>query len=287
MRSVSFFFPFLALSAHAFSQNAPPTLKFTQGQTITIRLELESKVAQQAMSQAIDFEVKANAVHSFKVTNTTAENTTLHHELKSIRFSFDGMGHKRTFDSNNERDLSGQFGNPIKELLTKTYDIIIDSTGTVLLAQPEKFPNPSTDDRFAIISNMLKDIFDLVQPPSRSGPSFFKILPAGTLEIGKQWSDNYENANGQFENNYQVTAINDTAILLKLTGSSLTNSEAQVMGNDTRTIMKNITTGTINIDRSTGMIRNKFIVTESNGTTEMRGNSVPVTSKTTIAIKLQ
>ena len=51
--------------------------------------------------------------------------------------------------------------------------------------------------------------------------------------------------------------------------------------------MKSITTGTININRSTGLIRNKFYVTESNGTTEMMGNTVPVTSKTTIAIKLQ
>lgn len=175
MRSVSFFFPFLFLSATAFTQNISPSLKFSQGQTITIRLDLESKVAQQAMSQAIDFEVKATAVHSFKVTNATAENTTLHHELNSIRFSFDGMGRKRTFDSDNEHDLSGQFGKPVKDLLAKTYDIIIDTSGTVLFAQTDSFHGPAADERFAIISNMLKDIFDLVQPPPNSWASFTRV----------------------------------------------------------------------------------------------------------------
>ena len=287
MKSLSLPVFLLFISAPAFSQYISPALKFSQGQVITIKLDLESKVAQQAMSQAIDFEVKANAVHSYKVTNATGDNTTLHHELNSVQFKFDGMGYKRSFDSNNEKDLSGQFGKPVKELLGKSYDIVIDSTGTVLFAQPEKIEKPTTDERFAIIGNMLKDVFDLVQPPPKSGSSFFKVLPAGEIATGQTWSDNYENSNGKFENKYQVSSINDTSIIIQLTGTSITVSIAQFMGNETKTTMNNKTTGTITVNRSTGLVSEKNSVTESHGNTEVMGNSVPVTSKTTIAIKLQ
>ena len=283
--TLTIFYILFYLSVNA--QQVSGKLKFSQGQVLTYNFDLHTKVAQQAMNQAIDFEVTANAKHEYSVTNATVESTTLHHKLNSISFLFDGMGTKRSFDSGKERDLNGQFGKPVKELLSKSYDIIIDSTGKVLLAQPEKIDYPEMDDRFLIIGNMLKDVFDLVQPPAKSTTSYFAILPPGGVSVGQSWTENYENAHGKFENKYYLSSITDSVIVVQISGTSSTTTAAKFMGNDTRTIMNNKSNGTIKIDPLTGIFFEKTLVTESYGTTEGMGSSVPITSKTTISIKLQ
>jgi hypothetical protein len=60
-----------------------------------------------------------------------------------------------------------------------------------------------------------------------------------------------------------------------------------MMGNESTTIMNNKTTGKIILDKLTGIIREKTSTIESNGSTVVMGNTVPVTSKTTILIKVK
>ena len=74
---------------------------------------------------------------------------------------------RQSFDSNVEKDMNGQFGKPIKEMLGKTYDMIIDPGGKVLMVQPEKHDKIQLDERLAIITNMLKDMLDVVNPPQK------------------------------------------------------------------------------------------------------------------------
>ena len=169
----------LFLSIHLISsgQKVSGKLKFDQGQTLEITMKVKTTIAQQAMGQAIDFNVDAAGTHSYKVTNTTEDNSTLHHKVQHITFTFDGMGQKRSFDSKAEKDLNGQFGKPVKDILEKKYDIIIDSTGKTLMAVPEKIQLSETDSRMAIVTSMLKDLLDLVQPPQKGKPVFLKFFP--------------------------------------------------------------------------------------------------------------
>ena len=115
----------LWLSSALFAQQAPIPLLFEQGKEYEITLQVKNTVSQQAMGQAIDFTVDATGKHVYKVTNATADNSTLNHTVKQVAFSFDGMGQQRSFDSRNEKDLNGQFGKPIQELLEKKFDMVI------------------------------------------------------------------------------------------------------------------------------------------------------------------
>jgi len=109
----------LFISIFSFSQKASGKLKFEQGQTFDVVVQVKNTIAQQAMGQSIDFNVDAAGYHSYKITNATDDNNTLNHSVQRITFKFDGMGQKKSFDSNNEKDLNGQFGAPIKDVLTK------------------------------------------------------------------------------------------------------------------------------------------------------------------------
>ena len=275
------------LSEITWAQKVSGRLKFEQGQTFDITLQIKTSIAQQAGGQSIDFNVDATGNHSYKVTNTTVDNSTLHHQVKQVIFFIDGMGRKISFDSNIEKDIDGQFGKPIKEMLKKTYDIIVDTSGKVLMALPEKIQLAESDSRMAIISSLLKDVLDIVQPPQKGKASFFKVLPDSAMGKGGTWTESYTTENDKFDAAYAITDINDSTIVVDFAANSVTVTKAEMMGGETTTTMNNKSTGKIFLDRSTGIIRGKDINTESNGNTESSFGNLPVTSKTTTTITVK
>ncbi|MEI9809035.1 MAG: DUF6263 family protein [Bacteroidota bacterium] len=274
----------LAGSFHSFSQKISGKLIFQQGQVFNISMEVKNKVSQEAMGNAIDFDLSGTTTHTYKVTNATADNTTLHHDVKRIVFKFDGMGQKRSFDSDNKKDLDGFFGTPVKDILSKNYDIIIDPSGKTLMAKPEKIELAKFDDRLAIVFNMLKDVTNIVYPPKKNESSFFKVLPDTAVAINDSWTEAGEDAGGSFKTIYTLSAITDSTIIVDLKGNSSSVTKAEVMGMPTTTTMNNSYTGKIILDKATSIIRQKTITAESNGSTEAMGGNLPVISKTTITI---
>jgi hypothetical protein len=271
----------------SFSQKLTPKLQFEQGQVLGVTMAVKTTIAQQAMGQAIDFHVDAGAEHSFTVTNSTADNTTLNHGVQRIQFAFDGMGFKQKFDSREEKDLNGQFGKPVQDLLGKKYDIVIDPSGTTMMAIPEKVQLAEADSRLAIITSMLKDVLDLVQPPQKGQACFFGILPAKELAKGDTWTQSIPSPNGKIDAAYILSSISDTAIIVDFVESSVTVTKAEMMGSETTTTMNNRSSGKIILDPATGLVREKTINTESNGNTETSFGTMPVTSKSTTVITVK
>lgn len=274
-------------SLAAISQTVSGKLKFEQGQTFEIGIQLKNNIAQQMMGQSIDFNVDAAGQHSYKVTNATEDNSTLNHQVQRITFKFDGMGQKKSFDSNNEKDLNGQLGAPIKDLLGKKYDIIIDPAGTTKMAIPEKVKLAEGDSRLAIVTTMLKDILDIVQPPQKGKASFFKVLPDGQTAKGGTWTESNLTENGKFDAAYTVSDITDSTIVVDFVSTSLTVSKGEMMGGEITTRMTNKSTGKIILDKITGVMKEKITTTESTGNTESSFGTFPVTSKTTTTITVK
>lgn len=281
MKKITVFSGCLFFGTALFAQLASVPLVFEQGKQYEITLQVKNTVSQQAMGQAIDFTVDATGKHVYKVTNATADNSTLNHTVKQVAFSFDGMGQQRSFDSNNEKDLKGPFGKPVQELLEKKFDMVINPTGTVLLVMPEKVTLANSDPRIAIISNMMKEVFDLVQPPAKGSASFFNVLPDTVTGKGQTWTRSTSNESGRYDAAYRLADINDSTIVVDFATNSSTVTKAEFMGNPTTTTMTSKSTGKIILDRSTGIIKEKTETTDSQGTTESSFGNLPVTSKTT------
>lgn len=268
-----------------FAQTAPGKLRFEQGMALNVQMEIKALVIQQPGGQAIDFTADASALHSYKVINRAKEdNITLHHEIKKLKFNFDGMGQKRSFDSDNSNDMDGFFGEPVKDILSKKFDITIDPNGKTLAVKPETTDSIKADERFAIVFNMLKDITNAIYPPKKGEASFFKILPDKETGKGDTWADSVQNETGKFKTVYTLTDITDSSIVIDCKGNSVSTSKAMMMGRETTTTMNSTHSGTIILDKLTGIIKEKTIVTESSGNTEAMGGTMPVTSRTTITI---
>jgi Family of unknown function (DUF6263) len=277
----------LASSLTSFSQKVSGKIEFQQGQTIGITIELKTTVSQEAGGNTIDFTADGTAIHSFKVTNATDENSTLRHQVNRIAFSFDGMGQKRSFDSENKKDPDQLFGKTVKDLLSKTYDMVVDPAGNVLIVRPEKIEQTNNDDRLSIVLNMLKDVTSIVYPPKKNEASFFKVLPEAGVALNESWTETGGDSSGVFKTTYTLSAITDSVLIVDVKGQSSTITNAEMMGMQTSTTMNNAYTGKIIIDKASGIIREKTMTTVSNGSTEAMGGTMPVTSKTTVTIKLK
>ncbi|MEP7372410.1 MAG: DUF6263 family protein [Chitinophagaceae bacterium] len=278
---------FLFFSKNFFGQTASGKLQFEQGKSLNIQMELKSSVAQQPGGQAIDFTIDGIVLHTYKVINVTDDNTTLQHKANKIAFSFDGMGQKRSFDSDIKKDMDGPFGETIKNILNKNFDMTIDRNGKVLTTGSDKTEPVKADDRLAIVFNMLKDITDVVYPPKKGEASFFKILPDKETKKGETWTESGQNESGKFSSEYTLTDITDSTIIVNFKGTALTTTKATMMGMETNTVMNSTSTGKIIVDIITGLIKEKTTTIESNGNTEAMGGNVPVTSKTTIIIQVR
>jgi hypothetical protein len=284
---ISFFSFLLCVNINIHGQKVSGKLKFDQGKTLVIQMEIKTTVAQQVMENAIPFSADGSAIHSYKVTSTTTNNTTLHHEAKKIVFNFEGMGQKRSFDSDNEKDMAEQFGEPVKNILNKKFDVIIDANGKVVTIRPEKMEPVKADERLAIVLNMLKDITDIAYPPQKGEASFFKVLPANETAKGESWTDSIQNETGKFKTIYTLSAIMDSTIVIDFKGNATTVSKVMMMGRETTTTMNSSSTGKIILDGVTRIVKEKTITTESNGHTEAMGGTMPVTAKTTIIIHVK
>jgi len=285
MKKITSLFALLvATCSVGFSQQVTGRLHFGQGQTFDILLQVKTAIGQQAMGQTMEFNVEASANHSYKVSNATEDNTTLNHRMQRIRFNFDGMGQKRGFDSDVEKDINGQMGKPIKDMLEKKYDIIIDTGGTVKLAMPESIKLAEGDSRMAIIGSMLKDVTDLVQPPKKGSASFFKIFPEGQAGKGATWTTTEMSNGGKKECAYVIAEITDSTIVIDYAETSNSVTKAEMMGNETTTKLSSKGKGKIIVDRATGIMKEKTVTTDATGTTESSFGNMPVTSKTTTTI---
>ena len=287
MKKNALFIIVLFIAGNLYSQVVNRNPAFQQGQTMKITMETKTTISQQASGQSIDFNVNGSAVHSYKVTNTTPDNSTLHHEVNRIKFDFDGMGQSKSFDSDIQKDIEGPLGKPIQATMKKTFDMIVDPTGKVLLVKPEKFTTEEMEGPMKLMANMLKEVLDVVQPPAIGTNSFFKILPDHSINKGDSWSETIETTEGKINNNYILTDVTDSTLVVDVTGTSVTNSKLEIMpGMEISFLLNNKSTGKITIDRKNNLPKERLLVTESNGTMQGLGGETPIISKSTVITKI-
>lgn len=277
MHKIGFFLSFLVIAVVANAQKVNGKLKFQQGQLFELALNSKTTVTQDMMGEA---KVDGTAKHSYKVTNSTDDNSTLHHEAQYLAFDFSGMGQKRNFRSDNEKDMNGPIGKPIKDILQKKFDLIVDTAGKVMMVQPPDVGTAEMDDRMKLIANMLQEILDVVQPPQKGGNSFFSVLPAKEVGVGDTWNEVYENKSGKYANTYTLSAITDSTIVVDVKGTSTTVTKLEFSGMEINTNWANNSTGQIIITKSTGIVSEKSFTIESTGTSEVMGQTQTISSKT-------
>jgi len=275
------------LTAPGFSQKVSGKLNFKKGQQIEIVTDTKSLVTQEAMGQTVEFKIDGSITHVYQVADANAKQATLGHKTKHIGLNMDGMGQTQSFDSDKKEDLDGQMGGPVKEILNKSYEMTIDQSGKVISVKEDTTQTKKQGDEADMVGNILSKLGSALDAPVAGEASFFKILPGKELKKGDTWLDSTEAPGGKEFIHFTLSDITPTEILLDYTSTSNSDIKSDMMGMEATTHMVNNSKGKITIDRASGILKNKTAETESNGTVDIMGQSIPIKTKTNLTINVK
>jgi hypothetical protein len=134
------------------------------------------------------------------------------------------------------------------------------------------------------ITDMLKPVIEIVFPPAKGSSSFFHVLPAGAKSVGNTWNETTDTDAEKSTTGYKITSITDSTITVEFKTTGSCNSKTEMMGRLTKTNVNNTSTGNIIVDRRTGLLKEKTVSTDSNGTTEAMGGTVPISGKLNVSV---
>jgi hypothetical protein len=267
------------------AQKISGNLRFEPGKTYTVSMEIKNSITQQAAAQAIDFSVTGTVIHYYTAEEINS-GIAFHHSMENLSFSFDGMGQKKAFNTGIKKDMDNAPGKQFAEVLSKKYDLVLDSIGTTVMTDPEKANPVKYDEHLIILNDLIKDLTAVAYPPAKGTASFFKVLPGYEIGVGDSWKDSVNAENQKSATINTLSGLTDSTIIITFTTTGISKEKSEMMGTEATTRMNYSGNGKIILDRQTGIIKEKTIVTDSNGNAEAMNASLPITGKTIVTIRV-
>lgn len=270
------FLPFLLLvSVCGSAQKASNKLSFQKGQTI----EVTTTMNMTTQSQMGEMPMTIVSTEQYAVGEAGAGQFQLIKTPKRIRFNASMMGQEMGVDSDKPGDLEGQFGGPIKEMMKQKQEFTVDATGKVVSVKADDKKKKPEDA--GMMGMMMPGMSAGNGVPVVGGPSFFKILPDRDVVKGESWTDS-ANADGNTSRTvYTVKDITDSEILLDYAGDVETKTTQSAMGQTADVNTNGKVTGTITLDKATGLLKQKTMTSDTEANVSVGGQQMSMRTKTT------
>lgn len=249
-------------------------ISFQKGQ----KLEMETVVNSEVSSAMGGTTIKATINRKFDVEDVNNGSATIEHKVKRLQASFESAMGSQTFDSDKEKDMKNEIGQGMGKMLKNKYSMTLDETGNVLAVKSDKDSTKKAEDPGAdIMSGMMGSILEGIEAPAVGSKTEFKILPDRSVNKGESWSDS--NAVGKTV--YTLLDVTDKDIVVGFVQDASIEKKMQFGPNEMTMTSKDKTKGRITLDKSSGLLRESSSTTDSEGTMEIMGQSLPLTTKTT------
>ena len=120
-----------------------------------------------------------------------------------------------------------------------------------------------------------------LQVPKKGEIISLKVTNNGQFNKGQSWTDSLSGEeNGTVK--YTVTSLTDKEVLIDYVSEGITKKKQEVGGGMEMDVnLKNKTSGTITLDKKTGLLKQRTVDSEGSGTMEVMGQSIPMKSKIT------
>jgi hypothetical protein len=233
------------------------------------------------MGQSMDMNVNSTIVRSFDIEEVNNGTARIEHKIKKLQFDFDAMGQAQTFDSDKPEDMKSEIGKSLEKSIKNKYSMTVDPTGTIVsIKADDDNPNPETKSE-DMVANMMGQFAEGLEVPKSGDIISLKIKTAGDLAKGISWVDSLS---GEERGTVKYTVANVTAseVLIDYVSEGTTKKKQEVGGGMEMDVnLKNKTTGTITLDKKSGLLKQRTVDSEGAGTMEVMGQSIPMKSKIT------
>jgi hypothetical protein len=266
---------FLVIAVGATAQKVSSKLSFQSGQKLEVTTNMDMTTS------SMLGESKGNVVNveEYTVANASPSASTLQKAAKKIKLNFSLMGKDYTLDSDNKQDLEGQFGAPIKQILQQKFEFTVDANGKITNVKSD---GKKADEGAGMLGMMMPGMNASAAVPVAGNPSAFKFLPDGR-EIGKgdTWIDSVSTADNQSKTTYTVKDITDAEILLDFVEEGKVKAKQAAMGMNLDVTSTSKSSGTITLDKATGILKQKTATTDTESNMSMGGQEMSSTMKMT------
>jgi hypothetical protein len=273
---------FLALISTAKAQVFSGRLQFQQGQQLVVTMEIQKTLTQQAGGQAINFSASGSALHHYEMTDQRGDTIWLRYQAGPIRFQFEGMGQKRSFDSRDATSHTSEYGKLLEGVLKRTYSLGILPNGVLVSVKPDTVSPSAPVADVTIITELLGELTGINNSLKLGEASFFAILPAGT-RIGETRK---LSQSGDVQREITLAAITDSTVVVDFKSSS--NDRTPTVGASlAKTSKTDHITGKAIFSKQTNIIREISATTESRGHTEAMGSKTPIIGRSVLHITVR
>ncbi|TCJ18599.1 hypothetical protein EPD60_03610 [Flaviaesturariibacter flavus] len=283
----------LALSLNGFAQKVNGKLNLSKGQKFEVVSETKTNATQEVMGQSMEVSSNSTFTQVYDVQDAGANGITIEHKVKRFEvMSEGGPGQSMSYDSENEADRKGEMGRMIdKKVLKNKYTMMVDAFGKVTSVKPDD-DNPNgkkgaEDDGMAAMMMQQMGAGGSTLPKA-GDKSFFSVLPSDKeVGVGETWTDAVKKDGADNKRTYKITAISAEGITVEYTSETKINKEMAMMGQNAQIDMTEKGSGTVIVDRKTGVVRTLTGVSKTEGNVEVQGMTIPVTSttNTTVTVK--
>lgn len=272
----------VACTLNATAQKVNNKLTFKKGQKLEMVSQVNSVISMDMMGQSIDTKIDATITRLFDIADVAkGGETTIEHKMKRMQMKFDvPMQGTQSFDSDNEADMKGEGGKMADKAMKNKYTMTLDHTGKITAVKADDDnPNKSTDssEQADPMSGALAQIASGMELPKTGDMSEFKILPDYEVKKGQSWTDSTKDS----KTVYTLSDITTSDIIIDYTEDASSQRTQDAGGMEISMSSKDKTTGKIILDKNTGLLKERTATTDSQGTMEMMGQSLPMNTKVT------
>ena len=282
-----FFITSVAMATAGFAQKVNNKLHFQKGQKLEAVVQTDKTSTIELMGQSMDTKATSTVNEVWDVQNADKNGATIRHTIKRVQFEASNMGQSQSFDSDKDADRNGEIGKLLQKNLKSAYTITVDGSGKITSVQQDDTAskNKTGADMGDLVSSQLGMN---MMAPKAGDASAFKILPDKEAGIGDSWTDTASGQGQKRRTTYTVKSITDKDIVLDYTELININTTQQIMpGMDAKIVATDKTTGTVTLDRATGLLKQKTAIMEEEGSMEAQGQTIPVKGKTNITVTVK
>lgn len=271
-----FLFFFSVLSLCSAAQKTSGKLTFAKGQKLEVvtNLSITGQSMMGPSSGTITF------ADTYTVQEAVPNSYTLVRTPKHIKMNFSVGSQEIKLDSDNPKDLEGAFGQPIKEIMEQKPEFTIDVNGKII-AVKESGKKKEESAGNNMMSMMLPGLDAAAGIPRVGDPSVFQVLPAQEISVGDTWKDSVKSDGNQYLSVYKVKGMNDREIVVDFDTEGTTEMSQETMGMKVDVNAASKITGTVLIDKATGIIRQKTTTNHTETTMNLAGREMTTTNKIT------
>jgi Family of unknown function (DUF6263) len=202
----------------------------------------------------------------------TADDKSYKATTSITRMQMDGemMGQAIKFDSDKKEDMDSQIGQMLGGTVNKTTEVSIDKT-TGKLTETKK-SEESGMGGMPGSGNTLGGIF---------------LAIGETKKVGDKWNETTEDDGLKTIKNYELQSIKENIATVMYSSTTKGTTTKETNGMSMEMTMDKKENGTILVDLKTGVVKEMNNTSETTGSMEVMGQSIPLNNKSTTKVTVE